>query len=76
MLPRRIYLNLAAFAVLFALLSAWAVQNVLRPDLLRETYRVDADFADATGLRTGVEVTLRGVRVGRVASVTLRAGRS
>lgn len=74
MLPRRIYLNLAAFAVLFALLSAWAVQNVLRPDLLRETYRVDADFADATGLRTGVEVTLRGVRVGRVASVTLRAG--
>lgn len=71
MLPRRIYLNLAAFALLFVVLCGWAVQNVLRPDLLSETYRVEAAFADATGLRTGVEVTLRGVRIGRVASVTL-----
>lgn len=76
MLPRRIYLNLGAFVLLFAVLCGWAVSNVLRPDLLEDTYEVDADFADATGLRTGVEVTLRGFRVGRVSSVRLVPGRA
>jgi phospholipid/cholesterol/gamma-HCH transport system substrate-binding protein len=75
-LPRRIYLNLAAFVLLFAALSAWAVQNVLRPDLLEDTYDVTAEFADATGLRTGVEVTLRGLRIGRVSTVRIVPGRA
>src|SRR5581483_6190557 len=71
MLPRRIYLNLAAFALLFVVLAAWAAINVIRPDILRDTYRVQARFAEATGLRPGVEVTFRGVRVGDVAGVDL-----
>lgn len=74
MLPHRIYLNLAAFVVLFAMLAAWAAVNLIRPDLLRDTYRVEARFADATGLRRGVEVTFRGVRVGEVAAVDLDPG--
>jgi phospholipid/cholesterol/gamma-HCH transport system substrate-binding protein len=71
MLGRRIYLNIAAFFVLFAALSAWAVQNVLRPAWLADTYEVETNFADATGLRSGVEVTYRGIRVGSVGTVSL-----
>lgn len=71
MLGRRIYVNIAAFFVLFAALSVWAVQNVLRPASLDDTYEVEANFTDATGLRSGVEVTYRGVRVGSVGKVSL-----
>jgi len=71
MLGRRIYLNIAAFFVLFAALSVWAVQNVLRPASLADTYEVEANFTEATGLRTGVEVTYRGMRVGSVGEVAL-----
>lgn len=71
MLGRRIYVNIAAFFVLFAALSVWAVQNVLRPASLDDTYEVEANFTDATGLRPGVEVTYRGVRVGSVGKVSL-----
>lgn len=71
MLPRRVYLNIAAFFVLFAALSVWAAQNVLRPASLADTYAVEASFTDATGLRSGVEVTYRGMRVGSVGNVSL-----
>jgi phospholipid/cholesterol/gamma-HCH transport system substrate-binding protein len=71
MLGRRIYLNIAAFLLLFAALSVWAVQNVLRPASLDDTYEVEANFTEATGLRSGVEVTFRGIRVGSVGKVTL-----
>lgn len=71
MLGRRIYLNIAAFFVLFAVLSVWAVQHVLRPAALADTYEVEANFTEATGLRPGVEVTYRGMRVGSVGKVAL-----
>lgn len=71
MLERRVYLNIAAFFVLFATLSAWAVHNVLRPASLADTYEVEAHFTDATGLRSGVEVTYRGIRIGSVGNVAL-----
>lgn len=71
MLGRRIYVNIAAFFVLFAALSVWAVQNVLRPASLDDTYQVEANFTEATGLRSGVEVTYRGLRVGSVGKVSL-----
>lgn len=71
MLPRRIYLNIGAFFVLFAVLSVWAAQSVFRPASMADTYEVEAHFTDATGLRSGVEVTYRGVRVGSVGKVAL-----
>ena len=71
MLERRVYLNIAAFFVLFAGLSVWAIQNVIRPASLADTYVVEANFNEATGLRSGVEVTYRGYRVGTVGSVAL-----
>lgn len=74
MLPRRIYLNLGVFAVLFAVLMVWAVFDIIRPVALEETYPLRLEFADATGLRTNVEVTYRGVRVGEITDVSLRDG--
>ncbi|MDP1821099.1 MAG: MlaD family protein [Acidimicrobiales bacterium] len=74
MLPRRIYINLVAFFTLFAILAFWAATNIVRPGLVRDSYPVRAEFADATGLRSGVEVTYRGVRVGEVGSIDLDDG--
>ena len=74
MLPRRVYVNLGAFVVLFAMLTAWAVFDIIRPVALEDTYPLRMEFADATGLRTNVEVTYRGVRVGEITDVSLRDG--
>jgi phospholipid/cholesterol/gamma-HCH transport system substrate-binding protein len=71
---RRILINLAASAALFAVLAVWALQAIIRPDFLADTYRVEARFMAATGLRPGVEVTYHGIRVGAVDGVELRDG--
>ena len=73
-LPRRIYVNLVAFVALFVVLVVWASGSVLDPGGFDRTYPVRVQFADATGLRPGVEVTFRGVRVGEVDGVDVSAG--
>lgn len=73
-LPGRIYANLAAFVVLFTVLVLWASNSVLNPGGFDSTYPVAVEFDDATGLRSGVEVTFRGVRVGEVDGVTVEPG--
>lgn len=74
MLPRRIYVNLGAFVVLFVILMVWAVFGIIRPASLQDTYPLRLEFEDATGLRPGVEATYRGVRVGEVIEVSLADG--
>ncbi|HAS12333.1 MAG TPA: hypothetical protein DCS55_17765 [Acidimicrobiaceae bacterium] len=74
MLPRRIYVNLGAFVVLFVVLMGWAVVGIIRPAALQDTYPLRLSFDDATGLRPGVEATYRGVRVGEVTEVSLADG--
>jgi len=74
MLPRRIYVNLGAFVVLFVVLMVWAVLGIIRPAALQDTYPLRLEFEDATGLRPGVEATYRGVRVGEVTEVSLADG--
>src|SRR3546814_16774390 len=56
-LPRRIYVNLGAFVVLFVVLMVWAVVGIIRPAALQATYPLRLAFEDATGLRPGVEAT-------------------
>jgi phospholipid/cholesterol/gamma-HCH transport system substrate-binding protein len=73
-LPRRIYVNLGAFVVLFVILMVWAVLGIIRPAALQDTYPLRLEFVDATGLRPGVEATYRGVRVGEVIEVSLADG--
>lgn len=72
MIPRRVKINLAAFALLFLALSAWAVRNVITVDALERPYSMSARFESASGLRPNVEVTYLGVRIGRIRSVELR----
>lgn len=72
MLPRRVYINLGAFFVLFAVLTVWAIFDIIRPVALEDTYPLRLEFADVTGLRTNVEVTYRGVRVGEITEVSLK----
>lgn len=74
MVTRRIYVNLAAFATLFLVLAYWAGTNVVRLDRVERPYRITASFQQAPGLRPNVEVTYRGVSVGRVSSVRLAGG--
>jgi phospholipid/cholesterol/gamma-HCH transport system substrate-binding protein len=73
-LPRRIYVNLGAFVVLFVILMVWAVVGIIRPAALQDTYPLQLQFDDATGLRPGVEATYRGVRIGEVTGVSLADG--
>jgi len=75
-LGRRIYINLAAFVVLFAALMTWALVSVIKPDFVIDSYEVTARFEDVNGIRPDVEVTHRGVRVGRVDSVELSDGQA
>ena len=74
MIPRRIYVNLAAFAALFMVLCWWAATNLLTVDAIERPFRLTAFFQEAPGLRANVEVTYLGVRVGRIRSVDLDDG--
>lgn len=74
MIPRRIYVNLAAFAALFLVLCWWAVNNLVTVDSIEKPFRVTAFFEEAPGLRANVEVTYLGVRVGRIRAVDLDKG--
>jgi phospholipid/cholesterol/gamma-HCH transport system substrate-binding protein len=74
-IPRRIWVNLAAFALLFAWLGWWAVNNVIRLDIIEKPWRMSAEFDSAPGLRANVEVTYLGVRVGTIKDVSLDDGK-
>jgi phospholipid/cholesterol/gamma-HCH transport system substrate-binding protein len=74
MTPKRIYVNLAAFTLLFLALAAWAVTNVIKLDRIENPYQVTAYFQDAPGLRRNVEVSYLGVSVGHVTTVRLASG--
>jgi phospholipid/cholesterol/gamma-HCH transport system substrate-binding protein len=71
---RRVVLNLAAFAVVFAVMLVWAANNLVTLDAIERPYEISADFAQAAGVRGSSEVTYLGVHYGRVSSVERRAG--
>jgi phospholipid/cholesterol/gamma-HCH transport system substrate-binding protein len=73
-MSRRLWINLAAFSLLFVILAGWAVRNVVQLDALERPYRVTAQFGTSPGLRSGFEVAYLGVRVGRLGSVKLHQG--
>ncbi|MEV5830566.1 MlaD family protein [Spirillospora sp. NPDC052242] len=73
-MTRRVRLNLAVFALLAAVLSVWAVRNVLEFDPFSRPYRITAQFARSPGLQPGFDVTYLGVAVGEIGSVRLEKG--
>jgi phospholipid/cholesterol/gamma-HCH transport system substrate-binding protein len=74
MVPRRIWINLAAFFGLFALLLWWAVGNVISLDQIERPYRITATFDSSPGLQANVAVTYLGVQVGTIDRVALEDG--
>lgn len=73
---RRVYLNIAAFAVLSTALIAWSIATLFPLAAFQDVERVTATFEEAPGLRAGYEVTYLGQAVGRVADVELVPGAS
>ena len=73
---RRIYLNIAAFGLITALLIAWSAVNFLHLDVIERPYLVTAEFAESPGLRSGYEVTYLGHAVGHISGVRLVPGMS
>ncbi|GAB3656454.1 hypothetical protein GCM10027589_16030 [Actinocorallia lasiicapitis] len=71
----RILLNLAAFATLGVVLIIWALTSIVTVDALRRPYTVTAEFDSSPGLRSDLEVSYLGVRVGTVESVRLDTGK-
>ena len=69
----RLLLTTAVVAVLATLII-----NVLRQPVAEPTHAYTAEFTDASGVRPGTDVRVRGVRVGKVESVRVlrRAGQS
>lgn len=74
MIPRRVWINLGVFSLLFLVLMNWAARSILSLDAVERPYEVTADFSNSPGLRNNVDVTYRGVSVGRVDSVKLTDG--
>lgn len=67
--PRKLIWLTAFLAVCLAL--TWTILVTLRRDVQGDTFTYTAKFTDVTGLRSGSDVRVAGVRVGRVDSVTL-----
>jgi phospholipid/cholesterol/gamma-HCH transport system substrate-binding protein len=70
-MTRRLWANAAAFSVLFAVLSVWAVRNVLHLDIVERPKSIAAEFETSPGLRAGYEVTYFGVHAGSVGRVAI-----
>jgi len=63
--------SLSGLALILVLASGYLIVGVLDVDPLRSPYLVRVELLQSGGLLPGQNVTLRGVRVGRVASVEL-----
>jgi phospholipid/cholesterol/gamma-HCH transport system substrate-binding protein len=61
-----------AIAVVVAILLLILVSNVITQPVASKLGSYTADFTDISGLHTGADVRVRGVRVGKVESVELR----
>ncbi|MDX6743600.1 MlaD family protein [Actinocorallia sp. A-T 12471] len=70
---RRILVNVAVFALLSAVLTVWALANVVRFDFVERPYVITAEFASSPGLHEDFEVAYLGVRVGKIRSLRLDA---
>jgi phospholipid/cholesterol/gamma-HCH transport system substrate-binding protein len=63
-------ITLSVFLVV-SLVASWLVFNTLRRDVPGPTFDYSATFTDVSGLKTGDDVRIAGVRVGRVDSIEL-----
>jgi len=71
----RIVINLVFFALLGVVLCIWALTSIVSVDALRKPFTVRAEFASSPGLRSDLEVSYLGVRVGSVDKVRQGTGK-
>src|SRR5207245_1784703 len=71
---RRVWTNLAFFAVLFVVMIGWLTQRVISFKSLDHPYAMAAEFTNAVGVLPNAEVTYLGVTYGRVSKVTRITG--
>jgi phospholipid/cholesterol/gamma-HCH transport system substrate-binding protein len=67
---RRVWLNLAVFALGFVIMVGWLTQRVVSFKGLDRPYRISAEFTNAFGVLPNAEVTYLGVTYGQVAKVS------
>ncbi|GAA0966517.1 MlaD family protein [Actinocorallia libanotica] len=67
----RVLFNVAVFAVLSVVMAVWALQNVVRLEVVDRPYTIRAEFASSPGLHEGFEVAYLGVGVGKIKSIRL-----
>ncbi|MEV6064433.1 MlaD family protein [Nocardia asteroides] len=70
MRARTVYLGLAVFVAL-SLVATYTIWSTLQRAVPGDTHRYAAVFTDVLGLRTGDDVRIAGVRVGRVDAIEL-----
>ncbi|BDE12270.1 MULTISPECIES: MlaD family protein [Mycobacterium] len=72
-MKRLVIIQLAIFALIAAIVIPFGIRYVAGPQGFRTPILLTATMADAFGLTPGTSVTVRGVQVGTVESVTLDA---
>ncbi|MFC4372885.1 MlaD family protein [Nocardia halotolerans] len=70
MRTRTTYLGLAIFVAL-SVVTTYTIWSTLQRSVPGDTHRYSATFTDVLGLRTGDDVRIAGVRVGRVDAIDL-----
>jgi virulence factor Mce-like protein len=71
---RRTWVSGIALALTFAVATAYLVIGALRVNPLSSSYRVTIQLPDSGGLLENLDVAVRGVRVGRIDSLTITPG--
>lgn len=65
----RVWVNLAFFSLLLAIMVGWTVRNVVSVDQIDKPYLISAEFPNAFGVLPNAEVTYLGVSYGSVTDV-------
>ena len=68
-ITRRVLVNVGFFLLMFGVMVAWAVEQVVSVDSLEQPYPLAAEFANAFGVLPNAEVTYLGVGYGTVERV-------
>ncbi len=68
---KHVELAVGIFGIIGILCLAWLSVRLGRMEVGDKGYPIHAEFANCGGLRTGASVTIAGVEIGRVRSITL-----
>src|SRR5438128_11972160 len=73
-MSKRTIANLVFFLLVFFVMCAWAVANIITIDQIDNPYSIKGEFSAASGVTPNAEVAYLGVHYGRVSSVERMPG--